>query len=432
MPASSLASSNQHPASGAKPVKLYLNLTINSEDELPAAEAVIAGLYGVAYAFIHLRHDQLVQALIIADMIGAAEAAEQVNQCLKTAAASQQGLSVEALEMLAGLPAWPECLLQLLPTIVAHASCCKISSFDLVAIAAADCKGVLQRLLLSIFGDLQAVWRDEKLKTMLLQLPCPAMQLLLSSDQLQVPSEDIVLYTAQEYVVQQRKEPVRGAARSALAGLVRAPHLSDGMLHHAALSDDNEALLMGEYLKQLRHLLLLRRTLMDRAGVDFQDGLTRMQGIPKSWQLGQRQQVPMLAASVVWRIPVQHLKQTSQQAFTDKKAMYLYSPNTPPISGFDWKLQLSFQVVEKGVQLGVYVVPSRPTQSFYHSIQCVVKCHKLPPLHLLGVSLSSGMGWSKFFRCKPLADGWDEAVWAAKGLPTAGDLVLKLEVWNVF
>lgn len=40
-------------------------------------------------------------------------------------------------------------------------------------------------MLLLLFGDLQAVWADAVLSKVMLDLPMPAMQLLLASDELQ-------------------------------------------------------------------------------------------------------------------------------------------------------------------------------------------------------------------------------------------------------
>jgi len=44
----------------------------------------------------------------------------------------------------------------------------------------------LRRLLLTALGDLEAVWADPALVDALIGLPVPAMELLLSCDELQV------------------------------------------------------------------------------------------------------------------------------------------------------------------------------------------------------------------------------------------------------
>ena len=38
---------------------------------------------------------------------------------------------------------------------------------------------------------------------------------------------------------------------------------------------------------------------------------------------------------------------------------------------------------------------------------------------------TSGRGWSNFFKTGHMAGGWDESVWASKGLPTTGVLTIK-------
>jgi hypothetical protein len=157
-------------------------------------------MYGVPDSLSNLDQPQLVHAVTIADMVHAEAVVQQAVQALATAARSEQGLSAAALQVLAGMNARPDCLVQLLPAIVKNSSCCKLDTADLAAIRAADTNGSVQRLLLAELGDLEAAWADAELQQVLLALPLPALQLLLSSDQLQVASEDTVLYTAQRVV----------------------------------------------------------------------------------------------------------------------------------------------------------------------------------------------------------------------------------------
>jgi hypothetical protein len=147
-----------------------LQLTIGSADELPAAEAVIAAVYCVPDAFNSLEHAQLVNAVMLADKLGAAAAAKQAVQILKTAAAAEQGLSAAALEALASLTAWPACLQQVLLPVVQHARCCDDALDGFAAIVAADTGSRVQHMLLAVLGDLGAVWRDDQLQELLMQL----------------------------------------------------------------------------------------------------------------------------------------------------------------------------------------------------------------------------------------------------------------------
>jgi hypothetical protein len=82
------------------------------------------------------------------------------------------GLSDAVVHAILDLPAFPLFVLPLLKP--ATASC-----------TAADKEIKVKRVLLSVFGDLQAVWADAALQEALLDLSMPAMQLLLASDELQ-------------------------------------------------------------------------------------------------------------------------------------------------------------------------------------------------------------------------------------------------------
>jgi hypothetical protein len=170
-------------------------------------------MYGVPDAMSTLQQQQLVHAVVLADMVGKEDAAQQAVEALKSAARSEQGLSAAALEALASLAAWPVCLLQLLAAILKSAPCCSIDTSKLEDITAADTNSSMQRLLLAMFGDLDAACGDRQMKQLLLGLPLPAMQLLLSSDQLRVASEDTVLYVAESYLLPYVDERRHATAR---------------------------------------------------------------------------------------------------------------------------------------------------------------------------------------------------------------------------
>lgn len=430
--AAASSSSQQQALRETRPDRIVLTLSIATADELPAAEAVIAKLYGVDDALFSLQHHQLVQALIIADIINATEAADLISRQLQTVATSENGLSEVALEALAGLSAWPECLLQLLPVIIANAKCLKESSADLAALHAADANRRMQRLLLSVFGDLQIVWRDEFLTDMLLQLPCPAMQLLLSSDDLRVPSEDIVLYTAQQYVNTQKPAAVKTAAKSALSTVIRAPHLSSTMLHYVALAHSSTKLLLGGYLTQITQLLLMKRTQQRQACRSLLEEIKNTAGAPVSWQLGGRQHTPAVPANVVWKLPVQQLKEASQKAAASQSVQILCSPRSPPCAGFACDIIIRCNLVEGDVKVGLYVEMNKVSSNFFFDVSYDVIFNGIHNKN--SVSRLPGdrcYGWADFFKVGPMPGGWDEAGWAAKGLPTTGDLVLELEVLSI-
>lgn len=57
------------------------------------------------------------------------------------------------------------------------------------AVAAAPHSSYIQKQLLAELGNLEKVWSDSSKQTLLLGLPLPAMQLLLSADKLKVSQE---------------------------------------------------------------------------------------------------------------------------------------------------------------------------------------------------------------------------------------------------
>lgn len=421
--------------------KPRITLTIDSAEHLPVAEAVIAALYGVKDCLADLQHEQLLQALVIADMIDLQEVADQILEILDSASKSEQGLSAAALNFLADLSAWPACLHQLLPSTLSHAASWPVVSgteapTDVKAVVAADKDGIVQRILLAVFGDLQAVWQNAALAGTLMQLPLPAMQLLLSSDKLQVPSEDTVLYTAQQYVESQQGAAAANTAAATLLSLVRAPFLSDVAVHIAALPDTN-FMRLGEALfaAQLKSLIsLIRLTGGNQPTIA---DLGRMSGAPKSWLLGGRQLIKEQPAVLEWQLPVAQLSAACKKAAEQNKLECIASPLSPPMGALPWQMTVHCTVKETGVQVGFFVGPGRryaAGKGVFLKFTASVNCSFLGErtLDTGFVDASSAWGWPDYFGAGPMQGGWDEVAWAAKGLPTSGDLVFNLKMLEVW
>jgi hypothetical protein len=309
------ASSSSNSASSSGANRTQLRLTIDSAEQLPAAEAVIAALYRVPDALSSLQQQQLIDAVFIADKLGAADVAAQAVQMLITAA--EQELSAAAVTALAQLHAWPTCLLPLLLPMVRRASCFQAAS-DVAAIAAADTGSRVQRMLLAVLGNLEAVLRDQQLQTLLMQLPLPALQLLLSSDSLFVSSEDTVLYTAITYIGMMADNWQTGQA--VLAPLVRAPHLSGSVLSGQALSSSSSStMLLSSYNKQLRQLISHK---LATGGAPVPASVLRlMTGVPPSWLLEQRQLIAAGNVQMEWRLPVEQIAAACRDSFAGNRTV---------------------------------------------------------------------------------------------------------------
>lgn len=150
----------------------------------------------------------------------------------------------------------------------------------------ADKEAKVKRVLLSVFGDLQAVWADATLQKALLDLSMPAMQLLLASDELQA-CEDTVLYTAQAYLLAGRQS--FNSRRQLLSKLIRCRHLSGFWITAAALASDADRrqMLLGDWQPQLKQLLLAQQAAPGRP-LSARVIETEVQGAPPSWMLPPR------------------------------------------------------------------------------------------------------------------------------------------------
>jgi hypothetical protein len=121
--------------------------------------AVLAGLYQVepwSKLLDDLTPQQQVQAAVLADMWELTAASEAAVGVLQAANVDTNILSA-VLEQLLSMAAFPDCL-----------------------------HPVFERVLLSQYGDLEAVWDSQALQDSLLALPLHAMELLLASDKLKV------------------------------------------------------------------------------------------------------------------------------------------------------------------------------------------------------------------------------------------------------
>jgi hypothetical protein len=391
-------------------------------------------MYGVSHAISSLQEQQMVQAVVIADMVHVDAAAEQAMAALTAAAESEQGLSAAALESLAGLPAWPARLLQLLPVVVQHAPCCQGGLADLAAISAADTGNRVQRLLLAVLGDLEAVWADKQLRKLLLGLPLPAMQLLLSADQLRVAAEDTVLYTASRYKSTHRYPA--SVIRAALAPTVRAPHLSVFALSCYTVPPISSRMLLGQYGAQLPSLLCLKH--IARPG-EFANTLAVISDAPASWQLGRQLRPLADGVRLQWQLPVQQLKAACRASFAQQETVDVPSPEaSPPMGGRSWGMLVQCSPAEGGTELTLFVGPDHVpdfvfVKSYVHTTTCCGKAYT-SRIACAGGQRSPYNCYADVPTCfpeEPMTGGWDEAAWAAAGLPASGDLELQLHMHSV-
>jgi hypothetical protein len=409
-------------------------LTIDTAEQLPAAKAVIAAMYSVPDALARLTLQQLVHVLRIADMLQADAAMQQAIQAL-AAADTDQCLPAAVFDALAALQTCPACLLQHLPALLCRAPCCCGSTTELAATAAADSSGSVQRLLLAWFGDLEAAWADMAYSELLLGLPLPAMQLLLSSDQLRVASEDTVLFIACVYAQRLYLQDPQQLPSAALAQLVRAPQLSQLALSNAVLAREAEQMLLAPYLPELRPLLSLKQK---ASAAEVAQHMQTAQNIPGSWRLGPRQLVPLLdGVWLEWQLPVEQLKAACRASFAQQTRIVLNSPtHSPVISGTVWRLHVTCQQQRGGTVVGLFASTDSFSSGIYFKgsfdYHVQDRTRIVRGICYPSAVLFCGEGCNNYFGLQPMAaGGWDETVWAAAGLPTSGEMLLQLHVHSM-
>jgi hypothetical protein len=259
---------------------------------------------------------------------------------------------------------------------------------------------------------------------------------------MQVASEDTVTYTAQAYVKSLAAESDKAQlAGEKLAPLVRCPHLSHFWLSASVLSVDADKLLLRSLQPQLKQLLLLwpPRPTKCPGRTYFSPEVLKehIPAAPDSWLLPVRDIVPVGAVIVEWKVDVAAIRQTALDSVSQKQCVLL-STRSPKclLGGIMWNmaLQVIWDSSRQGITLGLFCCPETlPTGSY---CCCTFSFERVdapaigPTTHKCYLHERS-RGIPDFFNLGVLLGGFDEAAWAAKGLPTSGSILLRLTVKNV-
>ena len=147
-------------ASNSSSARPQLVLELQDPSEQPAALAVLSALYFVKplhELLSELPQEQQLTTAVLADQWDVPRVSSAAAKLLAAAVDTPGGLSEAVQQQVMGATALPDCLQPLVKTI-----------------------------LLSLCGDLEAVWADAGLQERLLGLSLYAMELLLSSNRLKV------------------------------------------------------------------------------------------------------------------------------------------------------------------------------------------------------------------------------------------------------
>ena len=255
-------------------------------------------------------------------------------------------------------------------------------------------------------------------------------------------SEDTVLFTAQAYVDKLARAGFVISQQQAvekLAPLVRCPHLSLSWLSASVLSDDADKMLLRGLQPQLKQLLLLKASRKSDTSLSAVKIKESVLNVPASWLLPVRDTTPVTSGSMQWELEVAAIREVAQKSFKQQSSTVLKSTPTCLLGGINWGIELYAYPKAEGTMIGVYAraksLPAGALCECSYSIECVgvalgvnsAKASKL--FHNL--ERKTAWGWRDYFSLGPMSGGFDEAAWAAKGLPTSGSIVLKLTVADV-
>lgn len=270
----------------------------------------------------------------------------------------------------------------------------------------------------------------------LLMLSCAPAGVVAELCTAQVASEDTALSAVRTYVNSARSS-VRQAARAALGPLIRCQHLSVYWLSACVLSEHGLGLLFTPFSKQLKKLLMAR--LADPSFEPTHEHTAdSMEGAPASWLLGQRMQRAVSSVQLAWAVSVSNIRALAQLCAEEREASdFDCSRMSAPLDGMMWGLQLQAKWEESGgVLVGLFVVPKNAPADVWYKFKAEITLAGHPQLAAtshtlnLGFALGHKQGWGlqDCFGTGAMAGGWDEAAWAAAGMPSEGDLTITMRV----
>jgi hypothetical protein len=192
-------------------------------------------------------------------------------------------------------------------------------------------------------------------------------------------------------------------------------------------------MLLRRLQPQLQMLLQLKRALKEGMGADVISN--NVAGAPASWLLPVSDVQPLVgptsSAEVEWQLDVADIRRAVQDSYSQQRRIELKAPSCCLLGGVAWEMYLPIRwdASKAGSTVGLYVRTKLPAGTFclcMYSLVCVGVA-AVERSHLFGPS----NGARDFFELGCMSGGFDEAAWAAKGLPASGTILLRLTVKDV-
>jgi hypothetical protein len=168
----------------------------------------------------------------------------------------------------------------------------------------------------------------------------------------QVASEDTVLYTLQRYLLS-CAEAQQQHVRQVLVPLVRCQHLSQFWVVDA-VATTKPTHTLTELRPQLMKLLMLRSA-QPGAVVQTSHLQQLLGGAPASWALGRRLSKPVASVSVTWDVSISTLQETAQGCVAEGMVKSMVSPvATAPLGGLAFEAFLHCTPADTGCKVGIF------------------------------------------------------------------------------
>ena len=235
-----------------------------------------------------------------------------------------------------------------------------------------------------------------------------------------------MLYTAQAYIRAQQSPQQQQAAQKQLAQLVRCPHLSHFWLISALRTTDDN--FVPKPFKKQAGALLAFLLVQPKFKYDSERFLSAVPDAPRSWVLGPRQLQPApRSVSVSWELCVSELQEACIRAASTQTYVKLVCPSrSAPLCGVAYTISAECKGSSRGTQPGLFIKAQDVSADVFCGIAATIKAGSIQRSDEHDTNEgTSGRGWSNFFKTGHMAGGWDESVWASKGLPTTGVLTIK-------
>lgn len=196
-------------------------------------------------------------------------------------------------------------------------------------------------------------------------------------------------------------------------------------------------------LRPLHQLITLRRF---ATGAQLTEAVQQLPDVPESWKKVRRQVASEEQAAIRIKVSVQELAATCNRHAVwfanfggSETCRFCVSSSNDRLffAGLDWCISLQYVMSTSGSHIGVYITPfanswdsNDPPANVDISIKAHVVCNATSSdcwgewIYVLGSKVDAG--WLDFWDVGFMPNAWDEAAWAAKGLPLSGDLVAEL------